>query len=172
MKLDIISIIKNIGASIDFEMTEELEDLGSGIGTVTFTGPVSLKGTATSLNGMVDVEGEVQVHYRTVCDRCGETLERHLIVPVHESIIERNEDDQAAAMEEDDRFFFSGHNIELDRIAADAILLNLPMQHLCSEDCKGLCPSCGRKLTGLPCDCGGDQTIDPRFESLKGYFNE
>lgn len=172
MELDIHSIIRNIGASIDFEMTEKLEDLESGIGTVKFTGPVSFRGRATSFNGMIEVKGEAQIDYKTVCDRCGEPLERHLVVPIDENIIERQEEDQNSVTEEDDRFTYSGHVIELDRVVADAVLLSLPMHHLCSEDCKGLCASCGKKLTGPHCDCGGDQPIDPRLESLKSYFNQ
>ena len=171
MKLDIISIIKNIGASIRFDITDRIEALDSGIGTVTFTGPVTVKGTATSFNRMIGAEGEVQVSYRTFCDRCGETLERHLTVPFKENIIERTEEDQDTTMEDDDRFTYTGHYIDLGSIAADAILLNLPMQHLCSEDCGGLCPVCGKKLDGNGCDCEDGGVIDPRLESLKGYFS-
>ncbi|HOK44262.1 MAG TPA: DUF177 domain-containing protein [Thermoclostridium caenicola] len=171
MELDITSIIKNIGASIGFEMTERLEDLDS-IGTVTFTSPVTVKGKATSFNAMIEVEGEAQIDFKTVCDRCGETIERHITVPIRENIVESGEERQDAGTDEEDRFTYSGHVIILDRMVADAILLSLPMQQLCSEDCKGLCPSCGKKLTGLPCDCGGDQAIDPRLESLKGFFNQ
>lgn len=170
MKLDIISIIKNIGASIRFDITDRLDVLDSGIGTVEFTGPVTVKGTATSFNRMIEVKGEAQVSYRTFCDRCGEALERSLTVPFNENIIERDEDDQDTAMEDDDRFTFTGHYIDLGRIAADAILLNLPMQHLCSEDCRGLCSSCGNKISGSGCDCEESQVTDPRLESLKGYF--
>ena len=131
MKLDIISIIKNIGESIEFEMTDKLEVLDSGIGTVSFTGPVTLKGTATSFNHMIQVKGEAQIRYKTVCDRCGENLERHL--RFHQrNIVERNEQDQDAAWRMS-RFTYKGYFIELDSIVVDAILLNLPMQHLCSE---------------------------------------
>lgn len=172
MKLDIISIIKNIGESIEFEMTDKLEVLDSGIGTVSFTGPVTLKGTATSFNHMIQVKGEAQIRYKTVCDRCGENLERHLTVSINENIVERNEQDQDAAMEDEDRFTYKGHFIELDSIVVDAILLNLPMQHLCSADCEGLCPTCGNSLNGLHCDCSEDQDIDPRLESLKSYFKK
>ena len=170
MKLDINSIIKTIGASVSFEISDRLEVFDSGIGTVTFTGPVAVKGTATCFNRMIEVKGEAQVRYRTFCDRCGEALERHLTVPFDEKIIERAEEDQDTSMEDDDLFTYTGHYIDLGRIAANAILLNLPMQHLCGEDCGGLCPTCGKKLNGSDCGCEDSQVIDPRLESLKGYF--
>lgn len=171
MKLDILSIIKNVGASVSFEMTENLEVFESGIGTVSFTSPVTVRGTATNLNRMIEVKGEAQIDYKTVCDRCGETLERHLTVPINENIVERDEENQDTTAEDDDRFTFTGHYIDLDPIVADAILLNLPMQHLCSEECGGLCPVCGRKITGSSCECGESQDIDPRLEALKIFFN-
>ena len=41
----------------------------------------------------------------------------------------------------------------------------------CREDCKGLCPICGKDLNDG--DCGCDRTIrDPRFESLRALFND
>ena len=76
MKLDIISIMKDVGASIRFEMTENIEAFETGIGTVYFTSPVTVKGTATNLNRMIEIKAEAQIDYRTVCDRCGEPLER------------------------------------------------------------------------------------------------
>ena len=173
MKLDINSIIKDIGASIAFTETERLEELKSGIGTVEFTSPVEFKGSVTSLKGMVVLEGKAQVNYTTVCDRCGERLERTLSVPVKEGIVEiKNAELKAEQENPDDRFSFSGHVLELDGIVTDAILLNLPMQHLCRDDCSGLCPLCGEKITGQVCGCSNVKQSDPRFESLKEYFKE
>ena len=49
---------------------------------------------------------------------------------------------------------------------AQVLLLNLPEQVLCKEDCKGLCPECGTNLNLKDCDCG-DKDIDPRWAALK-----
>jgi uncharacterized protein len=35
----------------------------------------------------------------------------------------------------------------------DFILLAVPSRHLCSENCKGLCPSCGADLNEQTCTC-------------------
>ncbi len=50
------------------------------------------------------------------------------------------------------------------------LLLNLPMKSICSESCKGLCATCGANLNEKQCDCT-DETIDPRWEGLKGLRN-
>ena len=40
--------------------------------------------------------------------------------------------------------FYSGDFIEVNDIAREQILLSLPMKPICREDCKGLCPHCGK----------------------------
>lgn len=45
------------------------------------------------------------------------------------------------------------------------ILLAIPIKLLCKEDCKGLCPRCGKNLNEGNCNCEID-TIDPRWEAL------
>ncbi|MDD3689696.1 MAG: YceD family protein [Synergistaceae bacterium] len=43
----------------------------------------------------------------------------------------------------------------------------MPRQVLCSKDCKGLCPLCGKSLNEGKCGCSPD-TLDPRFKKLLG----
>lgn len=39
---------------------------------------------------------------------------------------------------------------------------------ICSEKCKGLCPSCGKNLNKVKCTCK-ENDIDPRLEALKNF---
>ena len=57
-----------------------------------------------------------------------------------------------------------------DRVR-DAIILAAPMKALCSDGCRGLCPSCGKNLNAGPCGCGGGGE-DPRWNALNGLFGE
>ena len=45
-----------------------------------------------------------------------------------------------------------GELIDLDGPIRDAVILNLPINPLCSPDCPGLCPDCGMKWIELPED--------------------
>jgi uncharacterized protein len=47
--------------------------------------------------------------------------------------------------------------IDLTEGIREEIILNLPLKNLCSEECKGLCPRCGKDLNEGPCGCGSDQ---------------
>lgn len=55
-------------------------------------------------------------------------------------------------LEEDELLEMDGDLIDLDGPIRDALILNLPINPLCSEDCPGLCPTCGLKWVDLPVD--------------------
>lgn len=172
MKIDITSIIKNDGGTIQISQKEFLKDLESDLGTVTFTSPVDFLGSVTNFNGMLVLIGLAKVSYHTVCGRCGEKIEKELDVTIGEDIIERaRAEDEVEESFEDDRFTFSGNILELDRILADCLITSLPMTHVCQEDCPGLCPFCGVKMKGESCDCKQTGPVDSRFEALKGFFD-
>jgi uncharacterized protein len=65
--------------------------------------------------------------------------------------------------EELDLDFFDGEEIDLDRVAEEQLVLALPPYPLCKEDCKGLCPICGKNRNEEACACQPEQTIDPRL---------
>jgi uncharacterized protein len=62
-----------------------------------------------------------------------------------------------------------GRVLELDvgGLLWEEFVLALPVKPLCSEDCKGLCPSCGKDLNAGPCTCG-KADLDPRLAALRG----
>jgi uncharacterized protein len=61
---------------------------------------------------------------------------------------------------------FDGHTLDLEPTLREQILLALPMDALCGEGCKGLCPSCGQNLNEATCDCRAD-VADPRWAKLR-----
>lgn len=56
--------------------------------------------------------------------------------------------------------------IDVEPLAHDAVMLELPLQPLCSEDCPGLCAECGVRLADDPEH--GHDTVDPRWAALSG----
>ncbi len=47
----------------------------------------------------------------------------------------------------------------------ESLILSLPIRVLCSEDCRGICPTCGKSLNLEECRCSSEEK-DPRFEKL------
>ncbi len=112
------------------------------------------------------IDGSVIGH----CARCLETYEFPLrkdfsfvLVPISEA---RSAGDESAEV---DLAYYEGDEIDLTPMISEQIILALPTRPLCSEDCKGLCPSCGKNLNRETCNCS-TESGDPRlavFRSLK-----
>ena len=60
-----------------------------------------------------------------------------------------------------------GDIMDLESPIRDAIVLALPINPLCGDDCQGLCPECGAKWADLPAE-HAHQSIDARWASLAG----
>jgi chromosomal replication initiator protein len=58
--------------------------------------------------------------------------------------------------------------IDLELAIRDAVILNLDINPLCTEDCAGLCPGCGEKWINLPSD-HAHTPDDPRWSALKDF---
>ena len=62
--------------------------------------------------------------------------------------------------------FYDGDGLELDDVLREFVLLALPMQKLCTENCKGICPVCGQNRNEIECRC--QSTVgDDRWAALK-----
>ena len=66
--------------------------------------------------------------------------------------------------ENDEIILLENGTVDLDEIFSTACILAMDGKHLCSEDCKGLCPTCGKDLNEGPCGCGKE--LDPRLAVL------
>ncbi|MBN1297720.1 DUF177 domain-containing protein, partial [bacterium] len=61
--------------------------------------------------------------------------------------------------------------IDICRVIAEQIVLQIPMKTLCSDDCKGLCSRCGADLNAGTCGCDRD-SVDPRLAKLKDLLEK
>lgn len=59
--------------------------------------------------------------------------------------------------------------LEMSPYIWETLILNLPEGALCKEDCKGLCPVCGRDRNARDCGCASDDS-DPRLRVLKSLL--
>jgi len=61
---------------------------------------------------------------------------------------------------------YEGDEIDFTTEIAEQIILSIPFKPLCSEDCRGLCPSCGVELNLTECACGQNH-VNLKFTALK-----
>lgn len=136
-------------------------------------GPLHVEGTAELLantEGEVRIRGNFSVRMQAVCDRClGDAsfpLEAKLDLfyrPM--SYIARDEEVEIDEGEAEIAFY-EGEGIELEDILREQILLLLPMQKVCREDCQGICPICGKNRNETSCQCK-IEAIDDRWKALR-----
>jgi len=62
------------------------------------------------------------------------------------------------------------HEFSFDQNIIENLIVNIPMQVLCKEDCKGLCPQCGINRNKSSCDC--TKSTDPRWDELRKLKND
>ena len=128
------------------------------------------------------LRGSTEVGVHTPCRRC--LADVHLGVPVsftlnlvsQAALVRREDgdgaDDEQTAragsfdLERADEELFDGRTIDLDPLVREQVLLALPMHAVCTDDCKGLCGTCGQNLNEGQCDCARGQ-VDPRLVALK-----
>lgn len=72
--------------------------------------------------------------------------------------------------ENDDFVLLDNYQLKLDELVETDILLELPSKNLCREECRGLCPMCGKNLNEGLCGCHSE-TTDPRLEILRQLIN-
>jgi uncharacterized protein len=59
------------------------------------------------------------------------------------------------------------HNLDLDEVLREGLVIEAPMHPLCSPGCQGLCPRCGANLNQGRCDCEPDAPSGPMAAILK-----
>ena len=79
----------------------------------------------------------------------------------------RKKEEEDVDLDEEEVLFVLGEQVNLELPILDAIILSLPVNPLCDEDCLGLCPDCGEKWESLPEDHGHD-VVDARWAGLTG----
>ncbi|OQX87256.1 hypothetical protein B6D60_04220, partial [candidate division KSB1 bacterium 4484_87] len=113
-----------------------------------------------------DIKGHVSTQAHYVCDRCLEEFDQNLESAFRVYIVHKL---QEGVHEENDEYRVLDEHEESIEIAGDVVeslLLEVPMKHVCKENCLGLCPTCGANLNLGPCGCK-QEAIDPRWEKLR-----
>ena len=105
----------------------------------------------------VIARGVVESRWQGACRRCLTAVSGELRSEVVE-VFEKN-----PATEQ--TYPLRGDQLDLELLARDAVLLELPHAPLCHEECQGLCPGCGAELNRGQCDCEVE-TGDPRWAAL------
>ena len=143
--LDLTSIIANpnkeFAVSVQFAPEDSLVDYPQ----CGFDGKARFEGFACFVDSEVELYGKIKFALRGVCDRCCKPTSTEYVVPFDEVFY--------PSAEEFDDYVYEGSKLDATKAFYDAISLSLPISFLCKEDCKGLCPRCGKDRNEGDCQC-------------------
>ena len=141
---------------------------------ISIAEPPRVSGRIQQSGAKVTVSGDISAELSLECDRCLKPLS----IPVSNAFRveyvtpEVYQAGEGAELLDEDLSLsvFDGAVLDIDELVREQLLLALPAQVLCREDCKGLCPVCGGDRNLKDCSCQ-ETEIDPRWAGLKEIVN-
>ncbi len=123
--------------------------------------------TPAAVWGRGQISSDLQLH----CSRCFELFS----LPVSEDFEvqyrspPRQEEEHELGRDELDVSFLEEGKINIAGLVRENVMLALPVQPLCREGCRGLCPRCGVNLNEGTCSCCST-ALDPRWKDLESLL--
>jgi len=171
MKID-VSTIKDIkGASIDVELEGPLDPMVIAGTTLKPVTPVYVvaKATSTGHSGIL-VQGKARAKLQAECHRCL----REFIFDVETELQEQYckepyRPSSGQGSEQDEVLTYNGDFVDISKEVNSLLALSIPIQLVCSSECRGLCHVCGKNLNDGECSCS-DESGDIRLAPLAELY--
>lgn len=177
-KLNTYELPRRAGEMREYELDIEApEKVGVELIAVPAGDVIEVDARLESVTEGVLLSAEIFAVAKGECGRCLDPVE--LVVEkriqelyLYEKKVERK---RGAKVEDDveieDELLMDGDVMDLESPIRDAIVLSLPSNPLCSDECAGLCPDCGGKWAELPQN-HAHEVIDARWAGLAGLSIE
>jgi len=118
----------------------------------------------------IRIKGRLTTRLESSCARCLEPLtqdvKREFDLLYRPQGADAGRDEMSVTDAEAEIGYYVGEGVLLDDVIREQILLAVPVKVTCREDCKGLCPQCGKNLNHETCSCAVEQE-EPRWAALK-----
>lgn len=118
----------------------------------------------------IRIKGKLETRLEVACARCLDpvvhNVERSFDLLYRPLGIDSGHAELSVTDAEAEIGYYEGQGLLLEDTLREQVLLALPLKSVCREDCKGLCPHCGKNLNENECSCV-DEVEDPRWSALK-----
>jgi uncharacterized protein len=144
-------------------------DLGIEVLRVPEGSPVEFELRLEAVMEGVLVTGQARAGLEGGCARCLEDIHDEVVADFQELFVYEESDtaQHPQEAEDDDVSRLEGDLLDLEPVLRDSVVLSLPFQPLCQDDCPGLCIECGARLADDP-GHQHEEPIDPRWAKLQG----
>jgi len=154
----------------------QADDLALSPEDARIPGSLALAAKVTKTGTSVYVIGRLSGTVRRQCVRCLKDYDDALRLPIvgeyhRDTDLKsrpggREPSERPGEDADDEGYVYTGEEIELGDMLREQVLLATPMQPLCDDACRGLCPVCGQDRNERRCECREEQTPSP-FAVLK-----
>lgn len=174
MKLDLRPLLAGDRLlEFDYELRLDVssEDTGSYLSGVGFPSPMKVSGEITNTAGYMRMTLTMSVDYVAQCARCLSPVTGEFALDLEKTVAPRNLLGDLDESKLDEYAIIEDGFLDMDEQLLEQLEMEFPMRFLCHEDCKGLCPKCGKNLNEGECDCDHTE-IDPRMEPLRKLLEQ
>jgi len=153
---------QSIGYNRDFQFSFPIVHFQPEIVLQDFEGRIEVSRTTEGLL----FRSKFQASINATCSRCLVNFEQKLKTEFTELFTFKTH-----AYEDTELIYPEDGNIDYGPMIREYFLLELPINPLCQDECKGLCPVCGNNINIKACN-HGEETGDPRLAILKTLLED
>lgn len=152
----------------NFDFDENISQIGL---QEPFFGNFKAEIVLNKMHHQIILDSTIKLNAHFECDRCDKEYDiqlsnRYMITYIFGNTPEGDLPENVVYLP------FEADKIYVKNDLRDFALLAVPMKKLCSEDCKGLCPKCGKDLNEGNCDCENTGEMDSRWYPLMELKNK
>jgi uncharacterized protein len=118
----------------------------------------------------IRLRGRIATRLEMVCARCLEPVtqdvKRQFELLYRPVGTDAGKDEMSVTDAEAEIGYYEGEGVLLEDVLREQVLLAAPLKVICRDDCRGLCPHCGKNLNQEKCSCAVPLE-DPRWDALK-----
>ena len=155
MKLNVSQYFQGVDEQKEYEFSLDLSHVEID-GNSPFKSPVKIKAIIDSRIRIVTLKLMIECDANLICDRCLGEYEQGYSFTYDATLVS---DANSVGFDEEtneEYLLVVDDEIDIEEIVTDIVLLGLPTKMICSEDCKGLCFTCGHNLNESDCKCEHD----------------
>lgn len=171
MLIDLSEILSLEGKTQVVEAPVSMDSFQSKLGDfpVAEKEPLSLTITNTGKK-VLKVEAKGRITVNIPCDKCLKDVPTEFDINFEQEIdMQASKEDRIKDLDEIN--YVTGCSLDVEQLVHNEILIHWPLRVLCKEDCRGICPKCGKDWNEGSCDC--DQSSpDPRMAVISDIFSK